>query len=321
MMRWWGERNRRAWVLGWIAVLGGLASAATDPATSTGGIPFGWKISGAGLEEPSYLIGTIHLTAPPVEAVADEVVALFPQVDHLVTEIPMDMRSLQEASRHFIAPPEAPDLSELLGAELVGQVEARLAEELPGVSFSFFERLQPWAFYITWVGMQLQRVYPGQALDQQLYFRARVAGLQTDALETVEEQAASLAVLTLEDTRQLLRAELSAEDRDAASIEEQVRELLASYLSGDLDGFVDAYLAEMEDLDLPRELVDRFLESVLHERDQRMAERIAERLRQDPAASWMFAIGAMHLAGERSVLERLRAMGFTAERLPQGTRD
>ena len=298
-----------------LLAFGFLWWAASLLAVETAPGPFFWKVTGAGLERPSYLMGTIHLGGSKVQSIAEATEAVLAEVDTLVTEIPMDAATMQKAGRLLVAPEDAPPLSEQLGPELSRQAEAFLSERFPGLSLALFERFEPWAFYITLMTLEMQDAFPGQALDLQLYLRARVAKIETVALETVEEQIAAMEVLTLADVRRLLVAELD-QAGPQAQVTADLSAMLDAYLQGDLVSFMSSYLAEMEDLAVPRELIDRFMKSLLYDRDIRMAERIEARLRQHPERAALYAVGAMHVAGEKGIPARLKAAGFTVERLP-----
>jgi uncharacterized protein len=278
--------------------------------------PFVWEVSGNGLEAPSYLFGTLHLGTPETIVIAGEVAGGFEHLDTLVTEIALDAASLQAVNRAFLAPADAPPLSSVLGEELWRELEAWFEGGYPGLSLAMFERMEPWAFYMSLVALAAQEMFSAQSLDQQLYYRARAGGLKTDALETVEEQAAALSVLTVEDVRVLLRLEYLADGAREAQ-RDLLREMLDLYLAGDADALGDWMQTEKNRFGVPEELLDRFLRAILHERDARMAERIVERLRRDPAHRWMFAVGALHLIGAEAIPSRLESAGYTVERLPR----
>jgi uncharacterized protein YbaP (TraB family) len=304
-------RERRLALALLVAAWGPLPCGAFDVAPG----PFVWRVTGTELTTPSYLFGTIHVGGAAVNGIAAATRPLLERADVLVTEIPMDPATLQQTQMLFLAPEEAPGLSERLGPALSTKVAAHLGERFPGISLGLFERFEPWAFYLSLMGLEVQSVFPGQALDMQLFLRARVEGIETDALETVEEQIDALKALTDEDVRQLLAAEL-AEDGSLAEAEASLRGLLEAYLRGDLEGFMTSYLADLESLEVSPTLVARFMQSLLYDRDRRMAERIVERLQTHPDRSYFFAVGAMHLAGEDAIPARLAAAGFTLERLP-----
>jgi uncharacterized protein YbaP (TraB family) len=87
-------------------------------------------------------------------------------------------------------------------------------------------------------------------------------------------------------------------------------DLVEFYLRGD----GDAIMAEM-DLEADDPLSSKFTRLILTERDQRMAERAAARMRGNPETSFFFAVGAAHCIGPEGVPVRLRRLGFQVERV------
>jgi len=113
---------------------------------------------------------------------------------------------------------------------------------------------------------------------------------------------------------------LERSEREGTPYTEQ---LVRTYLAGDAD---DLLRFMYKDID-PQDPFDRrFVQRLLVERNRRMAERIAARLRAQPETSCFFAIGAGHLGGKDGILKLLEKAGFRLRRVgatgpASGTRD
>ncbi len=276
------------------------AARAAEPA------PFLWRIQGTGVS--SYLFGTIHLPDPRVLELHPAVEAAFAASDAVYTEIPMDLATTIQASTSVMLEGDT-RLRDLLPPDLYERAGRYLASRQRDIDL--FARFKVWKFTMDLSMLDDFRKYLLHTpMDLTLASRARAAGKLTGGLETVEEQLAVFESLTLKEQIQLLEATLDELERLAAQGRTATDELVDLYLRGD----AEALRAEMEkDADDP--LQRKFLRLILTERDERMAERAAARMRGNPGTSFFFAVGAAHCVGREGIPVRLRRLGFRVSRI------
>jgi uncharacterized protein YbaP (TraB family) len=171
-----------------------------------------------------------------------------------------------------------------------------------------------WAAMITIEAIDLAKAGNPEVLDQVLVRLAQDAGKQCDALETVAEQVAVFDSFSTAEQTSLLKTSLDTLQRMQRAGESPAEELLSIYLAGDAQALFDA-ATKCDTPGADANLQARFVQAVLTERNERMAERIVERLRQHPDQVAFFAIGAAHCAGERGVLTLLEKAGYAATRI------
>ena len=273
--------------------------------------PFLWRIDG---DQPSYLFGTIHLADPRLAILPAAVDDAFKEAGAVYTEIPFDPQSMGRVVQATIAP-SGEGLAAILPEDLHKRAATVLRNIRPELDITAFDGLRVWAFATQLVLLEAQLKNPfGTPLDLRLYRRAASEGKATRALETIDEQLAVFGDLSREEEINMLRdtieylEEAQAEDRDI------VEEMLALYLAGDLarlGDLLEEAMAGGSDTDLN----ERLTRKLLTDRDQRMAERIARHIREEPETVHFFAVGAGHFASAEGIQHHLRAKGFAVERV------
>ncbi|MBK8980172.1 MAG: TraB/GumN family protein [Planctomycetes bacterium] len=305
-----------------LSLLAGLATLllplpAQDSASS-GPRPILWRIEGP---TPSYLFGTIHLPDPRVTELPDVVQRAFDDADVVLTELPMDPKVVTEIQKASLLDGRR-TLRDVLPEDLYADIETWLRGH--GVPMAPLARLQPWALMAQLpLVPKLREFAAGQPLDLKLYGEARGEGKEVGGLETVDEQLAVFVSFALDEQITMLRESFDLLRDAEAKGEDPVEKMIELYISGD----VPALLREMNDYQFSDpELQRRVYDALLWERNETMADRIAERLRAAPGRTHFFAVGAGHMGpGERpselGVIALLEAHGLTLTRLPERAED
>lgn len=276
--------------------------------------PFLWKISSPHGGAASWLFGTIHLQRPDVSALPPIVSEALDHSDAVYTEIPADLASMLALTPRMMLP-DGKSLDALLGRALTADLEKELKVISPELTIDPLLPLKPWAAAAMLLELEDQMKYPGAlALDMILYQRAAAAGKETGGIETPDEQLsvfdgfsdAEQAAMVKDTIRQL--REFQSSGRSPSDF------LARLYLAGDLDALVN----ELNTLDAgggDPALNAKFMDLLLYRRNAIMADRIAERLRDRPAVSYFFAVGAAHLQGGRGLIATLEKAGFRLARV------
>ena len=137
-----------------------------------------------------------------------------------------------------------------------------------------------------------------QVLDINFYNQAKEADKKIIGIETSEEQLKALGSLSYNDQATLLVQEIDsfqANQSDGA-------DLVQYYLNEDLD--------KLYENDNDAEKTGKFYQALVVDRNEHMATRIAEFIKEQPT---FIAIGALHLPGDKGVIQLLRKKGFSVE--------
>lgn len=268
-----------------------------------------WKISGNGLEKPSYLFGTHHLVPLSfMDSIAD-IHDAFGNTEQTVGELDMsNMNEMQMKIMGRAMLPEGVTYASLLSEGDVALIDSTLTA-LVGVGLQQFGRLKP-AMLSNIISVTLyQRYYPslatGKSLDQHFQEEAMKRSRPVVGLETTEDQI--YVLLELQTTER--QAELlSCMVKHPELLKEQMDKLQAAYHAQDLDALQRLYTEVMPDDPCP---------STDQEKEALNSDRNARWLKNLPAImaekSSFIAVGCLHLPGEEGLIEGLRKLGFKVE--------
>jgi hypothetical protein len=259
-----------------------------------------WQVEARDGGRPSYLFGTLHWDDERVLKVPPEVNRAFERSTRFAPELLMDDDSVHRFRSAMVT--QEPQLPIVLGEELYGRIEPLLVEH--GIPRDLRPQLKPWAALLT---LMQPRERPGIVLDNLLIIQAKQLNKSIAALESVEEQIAAFDEMPQETQLALLRKV----EKNHVSIQDAVRPIAEAYIKRDLDAIWRLNHQAMTGAEL--DLHDRiFLDRVLFERNERMAQRLAARLSEGGVFA---AFGALHLYGERGVPSLLEKRGFKLRRL------
>jgi uncharacterized protein YbaP (TraB family) len=253
-----------------------------------------WRIEGAA-NQPSYLLGTIHSDDVRVTNVPASVAQTFQQADSFSGEIEMDLPNLMQASQATLLS-DGQSLEQLVDASLYKQTVQLLAAY--GMPELVVQRMKPWAAAAT---LSLPRPQTGIFLDMALYHQAAAAGKRVYGLETIAEQVGALESMSPELQVTMLRDAVAQHHQ----VEQLIEQLITAYLRRDLKALESISNAAMQDGD--DRVAEMFSTEVVDRRNYRMLERMQPRLREGNA---FVAVGALHLPGDKGLLNLLRNKGY-----------
>lgn len=297
--------GRKARILGGVVALLLLVSSARADDL------FLWEIKG---NPSSWLFGTIHLGEKRVLAQVDPMWPVLDGCDAVFTEIAMDPVSLYGMMDGFVRS-DGRKLSEVLPEPLVERSEAVLDRMPVPIDMAVFDQFETWAFAVS-LGqlVQTELLSAGQPLDMQIFFRGMRNGAETGGLEEPDEQFGVFNELSQDEQLTLLEWSLDELEGTVAGNEDPYEKLIQAYLSGSISAVEREIEFWVRGAGKDVELSDRLFERLLGERDRRMADRIAEKLRANPHRSYFFAVGAAHFVTETGIQRLLRDKGFEVER-------
>jgi uncharacterized protein YbaP (TraB family) len=276
--------------------------------------PMLWSVESAASETPSYLFGTVHMSNPRIAKLHPAAERAFDQAAVLMTEITLDVKEQIEGTALMMRG-DGSKLSESIGEELSAQLEKVLKDINPALGVELFEPMKTWAAAMGVVMLPYQ-LKGDKALDQILWDRAKAAGKTTDGLETLKQQVAAFEILNEEEQVTYLRETITNLEENRKLLEQ----LIGAYEKGDDKVIEELMLQSIRDFgkgEKERELGERLLKSLLTDRDVSMAATIDKTLREAPAKSHFFAVGAAHLLGDASILKHLEKKGYKITRITE----
>ncbi len=259
-----------------------------------------WRIEHKGAP-PSFLFGTLHDDDDRVTRLAPQVQRAFDRSTRFAVELIDDEAAFTRFRRAMVR--KAPQLDTLLGEADWPRYDERLAAH--GMPREARAHLKPWAALLILVRPAES---PGIVLDKLLLIDAKQRGKDITALETIDEQIAAMNDLPEDSQLALLRHAEANYDR----IQQSFAALRDAYLARDLAAIWKLNLEMMAGGDDIEPHNARFLDSLLYQRNQRFAERLAPLLERGGAFA---AFGALHLYGPRGVPALLTARGYKVTRI------
>ena len=266
-----------------------MAMAGADLPSGPEG-PALWKV--ADEDTTIYLFGTVHALPDDVVWYDAEIDAALREADTVVTEIRMDKASeaqMQQLSMQRGVFTDGTTLRSLLDAEQTATYEAALGTL--GIPPAAFDQLEPWLAALTLSVLPLlQQGYNLEAgVDKVIISKA--GDKQADALETAEFQLGIFDGLPVEKQVEFLVSAAEGVDE----VTETLDEMVAEWIEGDADGLAVLMNENLED--------ETLAEALLYTRNANWADWIDTRL--ETPGTVFIAVGAGHLAGERSVQDYL----------------
>ena len=292
-------------------VLGRLqAPQATTPlAPQATAQPLLWAIEAPASR--SFLYGTIHLPDPRVTALPDVVETALRASDELQGELVLDAGTRASVQAEALLP-EGERVQERLPPPLRARIDQVLRRHRQPALGPPLERLRPQALagHLGLLDYAPELTAGKPVLDQVLQDRARQEGLKVAGLETPGEQSSALAALDGVDLLWWVMDDDALAEKEGRRLCEP---LLQAWLSGDLQRLAAEQAAD-EARAAPA-LRQTFRERVVLARNRVMADRIGERLAQEPRRPCFFAVGALHLTGPEGLLALLERQGLRLRRL------
>ena len=277
--------------------------------------PLLWKVEGNGLEKPSYLFGTIHVTTPAIRNLHPAAEKAFASAEVLYTEVPYDDKS-QMALVPLLIRKDGKTLADSIGKELTAELDAELKRVNPQLDSAPFQQMKTWSITMTLPILKYQ-LRGSKALDQLLSDQATKAGKEALAVETVESQFALLDSFAEEEDVVLLKETLGQLKEDRASGTDSMENLITSYTAGDeelLSKEVDKSFKRIAESE-HKELGERFMKKLLEDRNLSMSVTIDGQLRLKPAKIRFFAVGVGHYLGKDNIRDHLAKKGYRITRI------
>jgi Uncharacterized protein conserved in bacteria len=268
-----------------------------------------WKVSGNGLDKPSYLFGTHHLVPLSFLDSISGIETAFDNTEQAVGEV--DMSNLAEMQMKLMskaAMPQGVTYDSLLRPEDVALLDSTLTD-LIGFGLDQFGQLKP-AVLSNLISITLyQKYYPslssGESLDQHFQQEALKRSRPVVGLETAEDQ---IEVLLNSQTLERQGEMLMCMVKHPELLKAQMEDLQAAYHAQDIDALRELYEKEIPNDPCPGTEEER--KALNGDRNAKWLKKLSEVMKEK---SSFIAVGCLHLPGEDGVIEGLRDLGYKVE--------
>ncbi len=275
-------------------------------------VPLLWKVSEA--DNAVYVLGSFHLLKPDDYPLSPDVDAAFADAEYVVFELsPEEMASptlgatmAQAALRTDGTQLDSelgPDAAARLRAWTERNVDALARNGVPPQALQMFE---PWfvGLTVSLTEMSKMGLDPALGLDKHFADAAKTAGKQTAALETGAQQVAFLDGMDREEQKQMLAEALDESQEGPAELEKLHRQ----WREGDEAGIRDGMAGEM------KVRYPKLYRAINVERNDAWLPKIEQRLKSGKDDT-LLVVGALHALGSDGIVEKLKAKGYTVERI------
>ena len=272
-----------------------------------------YQITGNGLKQPSYLLGTYHLAPASFADSIPGFNSAFNNVEQVCGELQMDnlldsvnMMKMQNA----MMLPEGKTIQSLLTADEMNRLNA-LTKELMGVDFSNamvaaqLGKFTPAALTTQFSVLMYMKEKPdfasAQGIDDYVQRLATEKGKKTIGLESIDDQMFVIfKSQTLERQKQLLMCMVDHKDSEM----QLTRDLVSAYQAMDLnkiESLTDMKFNDQCDSTPEEE------ETLIYGRNKNWMKSIPSIISEHTT---LIAVGAAHLVGEEGLLSLLRQKGY-----------
>ena len=263
---------------------------------------FLWSVNAPGAP-PSYLMGSIHVLTADYYPLSERIEKAFASSTVLIVEADVDDMTNPMTLMSLMGKAMLPDgktLDQVITADLHTAVMEQA--DKAGVPRAAIQRFKPWmaALVLTAPVMQAAGFKPEHGVDKHFFDRAKQAGTERRALETVAYQFDRMDQMTPAQQEGLLRGTLE----DLESQTTNVKSMAAAWASGDT--------AAMEKLLLPAmKASPEIYARLLVERNANWVESVETCVKQK--TSCFVVVGAAHLVGPDSLVAMLQKKGYAVE--------
>ncbi|MFD1258841.1 TraB/GumN family protein [Mucilaginibacter terrae] len=257
-----------------------------------------WQISGKGIQQPTYLYGTVHLFDTSLYRIPQPVIDKLAQTKQVYFEL--DFGKLNPM--------------EMLGYAMVKDSTQYLDKLLDSSSLRKLKELVKTSPMMQMMGPALYRLKPlfltslllnnGKAvtIDMEMYKQAKELKDSVGGLETVAEQMQALNAISITSQAKMMQDYL----KTYTSADATIKKLTEIYVKQDIE-----HLLEQMNDDAPLDAA--FNEALLIKRNVVMANRIDSLVGK---TSTMIAVGAGHLGGPKGLIALLKQKGYQIKNVP-----
>ena len=266
--------------------------------SGTGNNTLLWKISGNGLEKPSYLYGTIHMLCADDAVLSKNMKKIIEDCDEVYFEVDMDNLFEMVGAMNKMKMKGDTTLKDLLTEEEYDKVKAYFDFKGSMLPFSMLETYKPMlaASTLQEGAMPCDNT---AMMEQVIMQEAKIYKKKINGMETMSYQAGVLDSIPYKLQAQQLLSYIETAGKDSIG-DKQMEDMFKAYNNQDLQ--------KLEELMIETDAgMAGFTDILLYHRNQNWVKKLKTLL---PQKSILVAVGAGHLPGEKGVINLLRKEGY-----------
>lgn len=277
-----------------------------------------WKVEKG--DNTMYLLGSIHTGYSHLYPINKTVKDIFKESDSLIVEINM-LNEQQEDAEAFMALAMYPD-GEKLQDNVSEETYARLGEilEMVGAPTDAYDHVKPWVIsneltMMLYTDSDSEEGQDGVEFGVDMYFlaTAMLSGKPVMELETAMDQGRMFDNVSKEQQEkqlnELLDIALDPEEEAASEVLEMTDAMFETWYQGDIDEFISLLFDEEDESEEDESELELF-----GKRDQAMTKKLITLLEDDGEATYFVVVGAGHFTEKDTIVDLLKAEGYTVER-------
>lgn len=269
-----------------------------------------WEVTGNGLEEPSYIYGTMHVQDERVFEWTKATKKAFRKADIVLTELNLKEVNAFELLQGLMMP-DSVKLKDLIGEAYYQELSIYFRDSM-GMPLDMYERISPMMISSILSNTGAFGMERTETLDAWIFNEAERRNKEADGLETASEQMAVFMHIPWDMQGEMLQRSIDYAYGRTDELESMMKDspdsLMHFYVNGQLDEMYDYSIGAM-DTESPRDSI--FIHYFLTRRNYIMVDRLENYM---PQGKCFVAVGALHLPGPDGQIAILRKRGYTVRK-------
>jgi len=257
-----------------------------------------WKISGNGLESPSYVFGTIHMICVDEMIRVNDLEKYVQETKQVVLELDMDdpstMQLMQAGSLNAGMENIAGKIPEAKRVKLDAFFKNNY-----GAGFEQLGIMKPWMLSVMVSTHGVLNCTTPSAYEGVITELAKKHKKEVKGLETVAFQLALFDNIPMEEQLKMLTDALDEKKK----YDTQFLEMIQNYLSEDIEALHQQFIESSPEM-------AKYADDLLYNRNKIWIPEMSDKMNE---ISTLFAVGAGHLGGDKGVIALLKKEGYTVE--------
>lgn len=254
-----------------------------------------WEVSGNGLQQPSYLFGTIHMICEEDFIMTDVLKEKFKSTSQVFLELDMDDPSIRTKMMKVAMLPQGETLKKLFGNDYA-MVDSFFQRQT-NFSLALFNQFKP-LMVMSMLYLKMLPCDNAASYETKFVTMAKEQNKDVQGLETIEEQMQVFD--NIPDSLEVKN--LVKMVKEFKQQQQQFAEMVRVYKQQNIDQLFD-YVNTSPDLMESQE-------DLLTKRNANWIPVMEKNMKQ---SGCFFAVGAAHLGGEIGVIALLKKKGYTVK--------
>lgn len=266
-----------------------------------------WRVTGNGLEKPSYLFGTMHMLCKQDAGLSDNFKRAIANADKVYFELDMDNLFDMLGAMNKMKMKNDTTLADLLNKEQYEKVKAYFDAKNVILPFSMLEQYKPFVAS----SMLMEAAVPCEeqvAMEQVIMAEAQKNKKKIEGLETTTYQMSIFDSIPYKEQAEMLLKMVEDEGK-SNNADKEFEKMMNAYRQQDLKK-----LAEM--INSEEQGMVKYQDLLLNNRNKNWIKKLKIAMKGN---SLVVAVGAGHLPGEQGVIKLLQKEGYTVEAVSNNT--